>query len=188
MTLHLIQLLPVLLALAFSHGYHFKKNNLKFQRGYLNVLVWFITYSILIAGLLFMNDFDYVLYFTGLLIIVIGAIMRSKAKNNLGNQYSEFITVSDVKLVSNGIYGKLLHPLHLGIVIETIGLCLIQYDNSFLKNIPIIITFFICYLNAVIRNKLEESSLTSILGEPYINYKVKLMEKPYNKLLPYFGL
>jgi len=188
MTLHFLQLIIVLLALVFSHGYHFKKSKLKFQLGYLNVLIWFITYSVLVGGILFKENFNNVFYFLGLLILLIGVAIRSKAKINLGSQYSEFITTSNVKLVSNGIYGKLFHPLHLGIVIETFGLCLLQYNNTFVKNIPLLIIFFVCYLNTVIRNKHEENSLKAMLGESYQNYQANLMQKPHNKLLSYFGL
>ena len=108
------------------------------------------------------------IYFTGLIINIIGLFIYWSAKVTLSENWNVGYGQPKIKkLVTWGIYSKICHPLYWGINLTLIGLILI-HSNIFLvlPSIVIIIYFFW-------RMKIETKFLTKTLGKKYLNYKTK---------------
>jgi protein-S-isoprenylcysteine O-methyltransferase Ste14 len=107
-------------------------------------------------------------YFIGLFINILGLIIWWLAKFALSDNWNAGYGKPIIKkLVTNGIYSKISHPLYLGINLTLAGQCLIHL-NIFLiiPSLVIIIYFFW-------RMKIETKFLTKTLGKKYLDYRNK---------------
>ncbi|MCD4694041.1 isoprenylcysteine carboxylmethyltransferase family protein [bacterium] len=114
----------------------------------------------------FFNFQQNIIYFIGLLINIIGLFIWWSAKITLAENWDGGYGQPKIKkIVTNGIYSKICHPLYWGINITLIGMSLI-YLNIYLIAVSIIIIFYFFY-----RMKVENKFLTKKLGEKYLDYK-----------------
>jgi len=115
------------------------------------------------------NNFQYNgIYFTGLVISVIGLFIWWSAKIALGENWDAGYGQPKIKkLVTHGIYSKISHPLYLGINLTLIGLILI-HQNIILSVISSIIVIYFFS-----RMYVETKFLTKNLGKKYLDYKKK---------------
>ncbi|MEK6927139.1 MAG: isoprenylcysteine carboxylmethyltransferase family protein [Nanoarchaeota archaeon] len=109
------------------------------------------------------------LFFTiGLITNIIGLIIWWSAKIKLGDNWSAGYSKPKLKkLVTNGIYSKITHPIYWGINITLIGIILIT------KNILLTIICLTIIVYFFRRMKIEDSFLIKKLGKKYIVYKNK---------------
>lgn len=102
--------------------------------------------------------------------------IRNWAISSLGKYMSEHIEIRDShRLVRNGTYRHLRHPLLLCLLLEVIGISLIP--NSYYSLIIVLIFYFPLVF---IRMYLEEKALIENLGQEYLDYK-----KEVYALLPF---
>jgi protein-S-isoprenylcysteine O-methyltransferase Ste14 len=108
------------------------------------------------------------IYFIGLIINIVGLLIWWSAKITLAENWDAGYGKPKIKkLVTQGIYSKLRHPLYWGINLTLIGLCLIHLD-IFLIIASIIIVIHFCW-----RMRVETNFLIKNLGKKYIDYKNK---------------
>ncbi len=112
----------------------------------------------------------------GLVIYGLGLILRYWSSILLGKYFTRSVSVeSDQKLVSNGPYRLIRHPLYLGLLLLTSGVPI------YLGNIPAVLFGLIFLLYALSRRiEFEEKLLEKSLGEKYRNWK-----KERAKLIPF---
>lgn len=103
----------------------------------------------------------------GFLVFVIGSLLRRKAIENLGENWSVYIELKKGhELITNGIYKFLKHPYSLAVLLELIGICLIA--NAF-YSLWFVLLYQVPLL--LIRSSMEEKILTKHFGESYVRYK-----------------
>lgn len=108
------------------------------------------------------------IYFVGLFINVIGLIIWWSAKTTLAENWDAGYGKPKIKkLVTNGIYSKIAHPLYWGINLTLVGLSIIHL------NIILIIPSIIIVIYFFWRMKIETNFLTKNLGKKYSDYKKK---------------
>jgi len=108
------------------------------------------------------------IYFTGLIINIVGLIIWWSAKVTLSENWDAGYGQPKVKkLVTWGIYSKICHPLYWGINLTLIGLCLIHLNIYLvIPSLAIVVYFFW-------RMKVETRFLIKTLGKKYLDYKNK---------------
>lgn len=108
------------------------------------------------------------IYFTGLIINIVGLLIWWSAKITLAENWDAGYGLPKIKkLVTWGIYSKICHPLYLGINLTLIGLILVHL-NIFLSVISfVIVIYFFRRIN------IEDKFLTKQLGKKYLDYKKK---------------
>jgi protein-S-isoprenylcysteine O-methyltransferase Ste14 len=108
------------------------------------------------------------IYFTGLIINIVGLVIWWSAKITLSENWDAGYGQPRIKkLVTRGIYSKICHPLYLGINLTLIGLTLIHL-NLFLSLTSLIIVIYFFR-----RMSIEDKFLTKKLGKKYLDYKKK---------------
>ena len=122
----------------------------------------------------------YIPVITGIILIGIGGFFRIKSRTilkkagfNMVNSYKLQI-VSDHRLITEGVYSYIRHPLYLGEIIRNIGLAVL-FSSLYGLVVMIIANLFL-----VVRIQAEEKMLVSEFGEEYEEYKSRT-----KKLLPY---
>src|ERR1035437_8696748 len=111
----------------------------------------------------------------GLLLILLGIIIRWLAIFQLGKSFTVDVAITDAaRLKKDGLYRKIRHPSYLGLLLIITGFTLIM--NSFYSVLVIIfpVGFAIIY-----RIKIEESVLLNEFGDDYSEYVSKT-----KKLIP----
>lgn len=104
-------------------------------------------------------------YWIGLIINITGLIIWWSAKITLSeNWYTGFGQPKIKKLVTQGIYSKIQHPIYWGIILTLVGTSLIHL------NIFLIIPSVICILYFFWRMKFETKFLIRTLGKEYQDY------------------
>ncbi|MEW5806851.1 MAG: isoprenylcysteine carboxylmethyltransferase family protein [Acidobacteriota bacterium] len=106
------------------------------------------------------------LFFTlGYLILLSGILLRVGGLKQLGRYYSSFVEIRvDQKLVTEGLYSLVRHPLHLSYLMEVGGMSLIS--TSLLS----IFLFLASLITIILRNRKEEKALTEHFGSEYLTY------------------
>jgi len=103
----------------------------------------------------------------GFLMYTSSIPIRVWATDSLGEYMSEHIEIKeDHKLIKEGPYRYLRHPLLLCLLIEIIGITLIP--NSYYSFIAV---FMIYFPIIILRMQLEEKALIQKFGQEYIDYK-----------------
>jgi protein-S-isoprenylcysteine O-methyltransferase Ste14 len=107
-----------------------------------------------------------IFYFVGLIINITGLCVWWSAKITLGENWDAGYSKPRVKkLVTNGIYSKIRHPLYWGINLTLIGLSLLHFK------LWLIIISFVIVVYFFYRMYIEDRYLISKLGSKYIKYK-----------------
>lgn len=105
--------------------------------------------------------------YAGLVIILLGMIIRFMAVYSLGRMFTVDVTFrKEHQLKQDGMYKYVRHPSYTGSLVSFIGFGLSL--NNWLSLITAVVPVFIVFMRRI---KIEESLLTSQLGEQYINYK-----------------
>jgi len=101
-------------------------------------------------------------------LMYVGTIpLRARAAKTLGKYLSPDIKImDDHKLIKEGPYEYLRHPLTLCVIIEVFGLTLIP--NSYYS---FLVAVFIFLPYTIFRTYLEEKALIDKFGQEYIDYK-----------------
>ncbi len=117
----------------------------------------------------------YISSYFGLVISCAGAILVIKAKVDLGKYHTwTGHTLSSTKIVKNGIYAFIRHPLYTGIHIFIFGGILIGINNNPFSSLTVSAILFFIFLIMLFLNfsALKENSfLHEKFGEDYLEYK-----------------
>mgnify|MGYP001560227816 CR=1 FL=1 len=133
-----------------------------------SVITWLITYLVLL-GLVVRQLADQSLtwrFWIGYIVFWLAVILRWRAFRALKGFYTEAVVIQrDHRVVSDGIYRYLRHPLHLGLWFEMLGLAIISV--SWLSLLPLALALAALLL----RNRNEEYLLEKHLGDEYRRYR-----------------
>ena len=115
----------------------------------------------------FSLQFDFPVRIFGIILIYLGVIFILWTNISLDRNFSTTLIVrDDHKLITNGLYKYIRHPMYTGISIWLFGM-LLATDNWFLLLIIPIYTILIMGFRMV----KEEAMLESKFGDEYQNYK-----------------
>ncbi len=108
----------------------------------------------------------YFIYFSGLILIVLGLVIRWIAILTLKQSFTVDVSVAaDQSIVDSGIYRHVRHPAYLGSLLSFLGLglALVNWLSVLIIFVPIFIAFSI-------RINVEENVLKKSFGKMYVNY------------------
>ena len=104
--------------------------------------------------------------YLGLLLFTVGVIVRVAAQRALGENFSAYVTLQpDHRLVQNGIYSWIQHPLYLSLLLIPTGIALVFAS---LLAIPILI---LAVLFVFDRMRREDCLLASHFGAEFESYR-----------------
>lgn len=104
--------------------------------------------------------------FIGLIIIIVGIIIRFTAIRQLGRFFTVDVTIrKDHQLMQNGFYKYIRHPSYTGSLLSFLGfgLALNNWISIVVVFIPVLLTF-------IHRMNIEEKVLTGQFDKQYIDY------------------
>ena len=128
-----------------------------------------LTIGFLTANYLTWNSFNKYLAIVGLIIFIIGIIVRWIAIIQLNKEFTvDVVITADHQLKTDGIYATIRHPSYLGLLLISVGLSMAMNSIISFLVITIPILFAIIY-----RITIEENILISEFGEKYIDYRKK---------------
>lgn len=105
-------------------------------------------------------------FIIGILIMEFFVILRMNALLKLGSYFSYEIRITnDHKLIKDGIYAIVRHPLHLAFLGEVLGMAVI--GNTPYGYIAVLVLF----IEILARNKIEDRVLEEKFGEEFRTYK-----------------
>ena len=108
-----------------------------------------------------------VFQWAGLVVIVLGAILRAWALLNLGRFFSRTVQIKpDHKIITSGPYRWIRHPAYTGMILIYTGF--IMAIGSWLGAL---LTFLIITASLYYRIRIEEKALIASLGDEYLKYK-----------------
>jgi protein-S-isoprenylcysteine O-methyltransferase Ste14 len=108
------------------------------------------------------------IYFSGLIINIIGLVIWWSAKVTLSENWDAGYGQPKIKkLVTWGIYSKIRHPLYWGINLTLIGMSLIHLNICLIIPAIAIVVYFFW------RMRVETRFLIKSLGKRYLDYKNK---------------
>lgn len=108
-------------------------------------------------------------FFSGLIFILAGSIIRLVAFRTLGKYFSIMVTIQqNHKLVKKGIYRLIRHPAYTGLFLFMLGIGL-----SLGNWLSLFIIFTISVTIAFVRVPLEEKVLIERFGDEYRSYMKK---------------
>ncbi len=157
-----------------------KANKNETDKGSLNILWLSVLFGISV-GIMSMWHYPVLISksmlipYLGLLLILIGVIIRFWAIKSLGEAFSVDVNITKhQKLKTNGLYKKIRHPAYAGLILAFLGLGL--SFNNYLSVIAILIPII---AGILYRIKVEEQVLVDFFGDEYIEYMKKT-----KKLIP----
>ncbi|MGH9803645.1 MAG: methyltransferase family protein [Candidatus Acidiferrales bacterium] len=128
------------------------------------LLIFYLPYADR-RSLLVFSGADFLRY-VGLGLYTVGNIVAFLAVRTLGRQYSGYVTLQEGhRLVTDGIYGVIRHPIYLRLLLVSLGLPLVFRSRLCL---PLLI---LGALFAGYRISREEKLLAESFGEPYLAYR-----------------
>ena len=159
----------VLLNIIFHPGRNDKKGRDKNSLIFIWIVLFFAIYSgVYISGhfkLLISNH--YMIRYMGLVIIVLGMILRFFSIWSLGRFFTVVVTIREGhKLKKDGVYKILRHPSYTGALLSFIG-----FGISLNNWLSLIITNILMLAVSLYRIKIEEKTLTEHFGKEYLDYK-----------------
>jgi protein-S-isoprenylcysteine O-methyltransferase Ste14 len=105
----------------------------------------------------------------GIIMIVLGIILRFIAIKQLGKFFTVDVTIrKDHELVQHGLYKYMRHPSYTGLLITFLG-----FGISLNNWISVIVVFFPVLITTLLRINLEEKVLTEQFGQEYKDYAGK---------------
>ena len=138
------------------------------RTGHSSSFVWAACYVAvfgLALGRAFLGSPPGLLAWIGLSVMGVGVAVRRSALRTLGEWFDEFIVVRPGQpVVDTGLFARCRHPLHKGLVLEVLGMALINgHLYAFLAFGVAAVWFFI-------RGVEEERAMVAGVGEPYVDY------------------
>ena len=136
-----------------------------------------------ILDFVFLQNFSLQIFaIAGLLLLLIGGIIRMKARLELKKKarYGSLVgtaklkIVKEHKLVTDGLYKHIRHPLYLGEILRNLGVVVI-FSSVYGLLIVLLASIFLLF-----RIEIEEKMLIVVFGEEYIEYR-----KNTKKMIPY---
>ena len=116
-----------------------------------------------------------IFFAAGVLLIIIGLIIRIKAISELKQHFTYTVTeIENHELIETGLYKNIRHPGYLGQLLIFMGTAL-SFSN-WLSVVFMMIPVLIGYINRII---VEERFLTKQMGQKYIDY-----QKRTKRLIP----
>jgi protein-S-isoprenylcysteine O-methyltransferase Ste14 len=117
-----------------------------------------------------------IIHYLGLLLIIIGLIIRWFAILKLKEFFTVAVSIQkDHKIVDTGIYKYIRHPAYLGSLLSFLGLGL-----AFQNWLTILIIFFPIFSALLYRIHIEEKVLCTKFGDEYFSYSSRT-----KKLIPW---
>jgi len=106
------------------------------------------------------------IFYLGVILIVVGVILRWYAIRTLGRFFTRDVAVSaDQAVVERGPYRLIRHPAYSGTFMTMLGIGLAM------TNWASLICLLVCvFLGHFYRLQVEEQALVTALGQPYIEY------------------
>lgn len=127
------------------------------------------------TGLGVIPFFDPYLCYLGLIVMIVGIVIRRAAISTLKKQFTVNVAiVKDHEIIDSGIYQYIRHPAYLGSLLSFLGLS-ISYQNW----ISLLIIFFPILVSFLYRISVEEKALIEHFGQTYIEFT-----KRTNRLIP----
>jgi protein-S-isoprenylcysteine O-methyltransferase Ste14 len=121
------------------------------------------------------NSINFIIAGIGLMLVLIGIIVRWLAIIQLGKSFTVDVAITDdAKLKTNGLYETIRHPSYLGLLLIIFGfsISMNSFYSVFVLSVPVF--FAVLY-----RIRVEEKILTNEFGESYSGYKFRT-----KKLIP----
>ena len=116
-----------------------------------------------------------IFFAAGVLLIIIGLIIRIKAISELKQHFTYTVTeIENHELIETGLYKNIRHPGYLGQLLIFMGTAL-SFSN-WLSVVFMMIPVLIGYINRI---KVEERFLNKQMGQKYIDY-----QKRTKRLIP----
>lgn len=107
---------------------------------------------------------------TGLVIVLIGFIIRWVAILQLGKMFTVDVSISTGHGVkTDGLYSVVRHPSYLGLLLILLGIGLFTGDKA-----ALVIVFVPSLLALIYRMHVEENALIAEFGSKYLDYKIKV--------------
>ncbi len=104
----------------------------------------------------------------GLLLCVLGAMVACRSRYLLGKNWSLSVQAKEShELIQSGIYSLVRHPIYSGILLLYAGSAIV---NGGYTGVLAVVIVFISFWSKL---KKEESMLTSIFGDQYLEYKTR---------------
>lgn len=143
--------------------------------------IWFMFISFFLLPLPVVNQFriswpKFISYPIGILFIVAGIIAIVQSLRKISPKVA-FGIKEPARLAISGIYGTVRHPLYLGFIILSLGLCFMFGSVLAFIFLPLVVLFL------WILSFFEEKELLGIYGEIYQNYKLQVKWRLIPKIL-----
>ena len=129
-----------------------------------------------ILDFVYLQNFSFQIFaLIGLLLLLVGGLIRMKARFELKKKagYGSLVgtgklkIVKEHKLVKDGLYRHIRHPLYLGEILRNLGVVVI-FSSVYGILIVLLASTFLFF-----RMDIEEKMLVSAFGEEYKEYKRK---------------
>jgi Putative protein-S-isoprenylcysteine methyltransferase len=121
------------------------------------------------------NSVNSVIAGIGLMLVLVGIIIRWLAIIQLGKSFTVDVAITEIaRLKTDGLYEKVRHPSYLGLLLIIIGFSATM--NSFYSFLVLFVPVFTAVLYRI---SVEEKVLTSEFGDNYLKYRSKT-----KKLIP----
>ena len=144
------------------------------------ILIWvMITFGFIAGFFLARHDswkpINYIITDVGLLVILMGIIMRWIAIVQLGKSFTVDVAITDTaRLKTDGLYRQIRHPSYLGLLLVVFGFSITM--NSLISFSVFVIPVTFAVLNRI---RVEETVLFHEFGTGYSEYRSKT-----KKLIP----
>jgi protein-S-isoprenylcysteine O-methyltransferase Ste14 len=153
----------------FWFRHYQNKRNIRADRGSYWIIWLIIWISFILSLILRANNlgvFNNYIQFIGLLISILGIILREWAVLTLGRSYTVIISIdTSQKLVKHGPYHWLRHPSYTGSILSLVGFSLAL--GTWLGGV---IVLFLSLAGYFYRAIIEEKVLLEAFGEEYQDY------------------
>jgi len=140
-------------------------------------------FAVAILDFVYFQNFSFQIFaVAGLLLLLVGGLIRMKARLELKKKagYGSLVgtaqlkIVREHKLVKDGLYKHVRHPLYLGEILRNLGLVVI-FSSVYAVLIVLLASIFLFF-----RIEIEERMLGVEFGEKYEEYK-----RNTKKMIPY---
>jgi len=140
-------------------------------------------FAVAILDFVYFQNFSFQIFaVAGLLLLLVGGLIRMKARLELKKKagYGSLVgtaqlkIVREHKLVKDGLYKHVRHPLYLGEILRNLGLVVI-FSSVYAVLIVLLASIFLFF-----RIEIEERMLGVEFGEEYEEYK-----RNTKKMIPY---
>ncbi len=136
------------------------------KQAFLMIVLWVVMHGFALESLSGMAQAHNWLTIIGITMVTLGCILGLVALLTLRTSYHmNLVITKEHRLVTDGIYRIVRHPMRLALAIETLGAVVIS-RNPFLVFVWILLVTF-----QILRSHREEKLLGEYYGEPVIQYQ-----------------